>query len=292
MAVNPMQRKARNSFLLGMLVTALIAAVIIIFLFLQLNTIKQKQEQTTKTVYVLNKNINSGDTITVSDLTPTDVSSDAVPVDFAGINNISSDTIARISLKSGTVLTQSMLNTQGEKVSKDQRLQEFNMITLPTQLSVGDYVDIRFMLPSGQDFVVVSKKKIQNANSTTIWINLTEEEILVMNSAIVESYVITASKLYAVPYSEPGNQETAMATYVPNQEVISLINSEKANSIITELSNRYAQEFVERRNANINSALNQYSDSELTNKESKIQEEITKLQESRKQYLDTLSSAR
>ena len=113
-----------------------------------------------------------------------------------------------------------------------------------------------------------------------------------MNSAIVESYVITASKLYAVPYSEPGNQETAMATYVPNQEVINLINSEKANNIIAELSNRYAQDFIDRRNDSINAALNQYAASELSSKEAKVQEEITKLEESRKQYLDSLNGAK
>ena len=36
MATNPMQRKARNSFLLGMLVMVLISGVVIAFLFIQL----------------------------------------------------------------------------------------------------------------------------------------------------------------------------------------------------------------------------------------------------------------
>ena len=290
MAVNPMQRKARNSFLLGMVITMLIAGAIIAFLLIQLSGIKQKQEQTTKTVYVLNKNINSGDSITVADLIATDISSSAVPADFAGINNISSDTIARIALKQGTILTQSMLNTQGEKVTKDQRLQEYNMLSLPTQLTVGDYIDVRFMLPSGQDYVVLSKKKIQNANSTTIWIELSEEEILIMNSAIVESYVISASKLYVTTYTEPGNQEVSTPTYVPNSDVVALIRDDA--NIVNVVNARYEDKYVSRRNADINAALNQYAASELNSKEEKIQEEITKLKESRKQYLDTLTSAR
>ena len=42
MASNPMQRKARNSFLLGVIVTLLIAGVIIALLFMQLkNNTKQ-----------------------------------------------------------------------------------------------------------------------------------------------------------------------------------------------------------------------------------------------------------
>lgn len=290
MAVNPMQRKARNSFLLGMVITMVIMGAIIAFLFIQLNSMKQEQEQTTKTVYVLNKDVQSGDTITMADLTTKDVTSDAVPVDFAGVNNITGETIARISLKSGTILTQSMLNTSGEKVTKDQRLQEYNMLTLPTQLVVGDYIDIRFMLPSGQDYVVLSKKKIQDANSTTIWINLTEEEILIMNSAIVESYVITASKLYVTTYSEPGNQEAAVPTYVPNSDVVALINDD--SNIVNVVMSRYEDKYKARRNADINAALNQYASSELSSKEAKIQEEITKLQESRKQYLDSLNGAR
>lgn len=290
MAVNPMQRKARNSFLLGMVITMVIMGAIIAFLFIQLNNMKQEQEQTTKTVYVLNKDVQSGDAITMADLTTKDVTSDAVPVDFAGVNNITGETIARISLKSGTILTQSMLNTSGEKVTKDQRLQEYNMLTLPTQLVADDYVDIRFMLPSGQDYVVLSKKKIQDANSTTIWINLTEEEILIMNSAIVESYVITASKLYVTTYSEPGNQEAAVPTYVPNSDVVALINDD--SNIVNVLMSRYEDKYKARRNADINAALNQYASSELNSKEAKIQEEITKLQESRKQYLDSLNGAR
>ena len=108
MAVNPMQRKARNSFLLGMVITVVITGAIIAFLLLQLMNIKKEQEQTTKTVYILNKDINSGDAITMADLTLKEINSDAVPIDFAGINNINTDTIARISLKSGTILTQSM----------------------------------------------------------------------------------------------------------------------------------------------------------------------------------------
>ena len=56
MASNPMQRKTRNSFLLGVIVTLLIASIAIGFLFVQL---KQKNEelnaeiQAKKNIYVL-----------------------------------------------------------------------------------------------------------------------------------------------------------------------------------------------------------------------------------------------
>ena len=62
MATNPMQRKARNSFLLGMLVMLLIAGVIIAFLFIQLmNKTKKEQEELklSTNVYVLKQDVKS-----------------------------------------------------------------------------------------------------------------------------------------------------------------------------------------------------------------------------------------
>ena len=72
MATNPMQRKARNSFLLGMLVMLLIAGVIIAFLFMQLmNKTKKEQEELKASVkaYVLNQDVSSGQVITTDMLT-------------------------------------------------------------------------------------------------------------------------------------------------------------------------------------------------------------------------------
>ena len=45
MATNPMQRKARNSFLLGMLVMLIITGIIIAILFIQLTNIKKAEKQ-------------------------------------------------------------------------------------------------------------------------------------------------------------------------------------------------------------------------------------------------------
>ena len=44
MATNPMQRKARNSFLLGMVLTLLLTGAIIAFLVMQLMNIKKQQQ--------------------------------------------------------------------------------------------------------------------------------------------------------------------------------------------------------------------------------------------------------
>ena len=64
MATNPMQRKARNSFLLGMLLMLIITGAIIALLILQLTNMKKEEQELEAsyvTVYTLNRNVESGD---------------------------------------------------------------------------------------------------------------------------------------------------------------------------------------------------------------------------------------
>ena len=67
MAVNPMQRKSRNSFLLGIIITLLITGIVIIFLFLQLKKVKDEQAAAAAllaNVYTLNQDVKSGQILT------------------------------------------------------------------------------------------------------------------------------------------------------------------------------------------------------------------------------------
>ena len=82
MATNPMQRKARNSFLLGMLVMLIIAGVVIAFLVMQLmSRIQQERTSLANMVnaYVLNQDVKSGQVITNDMLTLTQVNRTLVP---------------------------------------------------------------------------------------------------------------------------------------------------------------------------------------------------------------------
>ena len=66
MAVNPMQRKANNSFLLGILITLLITGVIIAILLLQLSKLNKKiKTETASRVYgyMVTSDVKSGSEI-------------------------------------------------------------------------------------------------------------------------------------------------------------------------------------------------------------------------------------
>lgn len=295
MATNPMQKKARNSILLGILIGLLIGAIVIVILFLQLNKLQQEKKATeaaTKVVYVFSADIKSGDKIDVSKLQKKSATMDVVPSDYLGMDQITENTIAKVDIAKGSVLSKSIVNESSQKVTADLREQQYNMIVLPQYLEEGSYVDIRLMLPNGSDYIVVAKKQIKQITEDTIWIDMYEQETLLLSNAIVEAYQMKGSKLYATTYVDAGNQNIASVTYMPNNAVTALINNDP-NIVATamkELQERYTQGIRERREQDINSQLNRYNEEAKDNLEAGIEQEITKSKENRKKYLDSLNA--
>lgn len=296
MATNPMQRKARNSILLGIVIGLLIGCAIIAVLFMQLVKLQQEKKQNaadTRQVYVFKNDVKSGAKIDVSMLTPASATKDVVPSDYIGTDTITENTIAKIDIAKGSVLSKAIVNESTEKTTDDLREQQYNMVILPQYLDVDNYIDIRLTLPNGQDYIVVSKKLIKKVSEDTIWINMYEEETVTMSNAIVEAYVMKGAKLYATIYVEPGLQTSAIPTYVPSSKVINMINSDKniREEAKRALAERYTTELRTRREQDIENELNKYADQATDNIESNLEQEITKSQAARKQYLDTLNAA-
>lgn len=297
MAMNPMQRKANNYLLVGILGTLLVTGIIIIFLFMQLNNLKQdakKQQLNSKSAYVVVEDIKSGEVVTYEKIALKSISKSAIPENALSVE-LTEKTIAKIDLKIGTVITDNMVQESDNKMTADLRKQEYNMIVLPTQIQNGDYIDVRLRLSNGVDFIVVSKKKVEipqiegvdSANSINI--NLNESEIMVMSNAIIEAYIDKGSYLYATTYVEPGTQEIVIPTYVPSGTVQTALNANP--NIEQEAKNglfaRYNQNRSMRENV-IDGSLSQYIQDKVDNIEEKVQEEITKAKEERQTYLDAL----
>lgn len=309
MATNPMQRRAKNSFLLGTLITTLILGTIIAGLvFLMMNMRNEQEELQAAVAYALRKDVKSGDEIQASDLEKV-----SVPVKLSPSNKITPDqfqttgedgnvaqrkVIAKTDLKSGVIVTADMLYIDATSIGKDVRKQEYNTVVLPMDLETGDYIDVRLLLPNGQDFIVVAKKKvtipqIAGVDSIdTINIELSEDETLSMSNAIVEAYMIEGSKLYAAKYTDAGNQEDATPTYPINSEVRNLMNNDPniLDTAKAGLAARYnSNGSISLRENYINSTISAEegaADSEKT----KMQESITNSKTSREQYLQSLTT--
>lgn len=288
MGANPMQKMKRNSILIGLVIGLVIGLImcVILYMFLSGSGASTTKGETIS-VCALNKTIKAGTTITSGDITYKKVKTTDVPSD---VTNQVVNGIAKIDLSAGTILTKSMITASEETTKDDVRAQEYNMISLPSKLAEGDFIDIRLQLPNGADYIVVSKKQVQECNASTIWLNMNEEEIELMSNAIIEYYIMKGSKLYASVYTEPGIQTASVGTYVPNSSVSTLISS---NPNIKNYINqeRYSDALKAIRNNNITSSLNQYSEDAIKNIEENMQEEIKTLKQTRESYFGALNSA-
>ena len=383
MAINPMQRKARNSFLLGMLLMLVIAGAVIALLAVQLKNYKDKEleELNAKvTISVLNQDVKSGQIITSDMIVPQEVNKNVIPDDAIGndvalsecnlqdregnsiltgvdennnnepyryvkiseengernyeifteedtgnyyidlnhpldsegkrieededeetqeqkqyieLNSI--PVVAKVDMHANSVLTRGNV-TSADNISTDTvRREEYNMIVLPSQLETGDYIDIRLVLPTGQNYIVVSKKQVtiptvNNVPSeSSIWVNLSEGEILLLSNAIVEAYIIEGAKLYANIYTEPGTQQAAIVTYTPSKEVADLI--ENNPNIVQEAKDALQARYIAaQRNDVINSQIQSAGEEGDTRVTSGVEEDTAKSLEERQNYLDGLAN--
>ena len=310
MAMNPMQRKANNSFLLGILITLLITGIIIAFLIFQISNLNKEMkdiEAEKVSAYVVADTIKSGETLDESKLVFGEITLGGVDTSNL-VTTLNMETVldpttgdeidvytqkAKVDLNPGTVLTNDLLY-EDEALTSDVRTQEYNVIIPQSQLQTGEYIDVRLRLPDGQDLIVVSHKQVTipefedgTLSTNNILMDLTEEEILMMSCAIVESYQMQGSMLYATKYVEPGIQEAATPTYLPNDVTITLIHNDP--NIVQEAKN----ELITRYNENsdtirpgINNAVN--NEDAADNVVDKTEEEITGLQEQREQYIESI----
>ena len=291
MAMNPMQKKARTSFLLGIFLTLIICGLVIVFLIFQLMQVKKEQESLVyKSVYVLSQDVQSGDYIGAS-YKKVEIDSSGVPKNaITDLSYLTDTTIAKVNLGQGTILTTDLIYEDGIEETSDVRVQEYNMLILPSQLEPGSYVDVRLRLPSGEDYIVISKKYVQDTDANTIWIKVSEDEILAMSNAIVEAYRMNGSLLYATTYSDAGIQNAASPTYVASSDVVQLMNSDPniTNVAKAALAERYASLQAQRQT--IVNALNGFNEDGLTNVQQKVEIEIEEQQSARQQYIDGMAA--
>lgn len=279
MPSNPIQRKTRNSFLAGMLIMLLIAVVVVAVLYFTIfsgDSTGKSNSGGSAYAYVLSAEIKSGETINANYVQKIKISASSIPADYlidtAGINE--GKYKSKVNLQAGTVLSNSLVY-EDEALADSARLVEYNMLTLPSTLRVGDYVDVRFTVPSGQNFIVLSKKEVVSIKDTTVSLYLTEDEILMMSAAVIESYVMKASNLQMIQYVEAGIQEASTPTYSVNNEVYQLIMSNAQKGINIEDYGKINDSYNATLRSIIDQELAQYMGSEITN----IQEGIDKEKE-------------
>ena len=111
--------------------------------------------------------------------------------------------------------------------------------------------------------------------NTTVSMHLTEDEILMMSAAIIESYIMKASNLQVIQYVEAGLQAASTPTYSVNADVYQLIMSNSQKGVNIEDYGKINDSYNANLRSIIDQELGQYLGNEITN----IQEGIEKEKE-------------
>lgn len=189
-----------------------------------------KYEASHTKVWLLGDSVDAGHELTSEDLVQAELLSEAVPHNAVSKEEAIGK-ITKIPLDANTLIVDSMIFEEGQ-TPPDLRNHEYGMLRLPQLLKPGEFVDVRISFPGGQDYIVLSKKKVQHLSEQTVWYQMNEEELLMMSSAIVDAYVNNAY-LYAITYVDPYMQREAIVTYPANEIVMNLM---KTNPNIVELA--------------------------------------------------------
>ncbi len=205
--MNQIRKKTMTGLIIGIILAVLGIAVTI---FISYKTIKSYEDGTNKKfisnymrdVKVLNKDVIQGEIITADMVTSTKIHITTVPT-----NVLTSDPagmVAKYNISANVPLTQNMVTTEIQ--SADIREQELNTVVMPSDLAEQDYVDIRIMYTNGTDYIVLAQKQVKKIVGQTMWLNLSEDERLLLNSAVVDSFLNQGTKLYATKYTDPAAQ--------------------------------------------------------------------------------------
>lgn len=120
---------------------------------------------------------------------------------------------SKVAITPGTPITKDMV--MSEEVIDSLREVDISGNRWPIGLKEGDYVDLRITYPRGEDFIVLSHKRVMSITEQTLKVHMTEEEQQLYQAALVDYYLSRSygGDLYLTKYVEPGIQEDAAVYY-------------------------------------------------------------------------------
>ena len=166
------------------------------------------------TVYEVNTKVYGGNMIKEEDLIAV-----SIPVSATGKTSITDMTdllgkFYKVSVEPGTILTTDMLMDELDDSSM-RYTREILLQSVPVTTQVGDFIDVRMMLPNGEDYVVFSHKRIELLYDNVMTIKVSEEEHQIWNSALIDlsTYSSYGLVMYVTKYLEPGVDIDTIAMY-------------------------------------------------------------------------------
>ena len=202
------------------------------------NLVLEELASNQKEVYIATCDISMGEYITKDNIEYKKVFSTQPEVTYFTKEDIGKMVIVEI--KEGTHILSTMVTEN--ILDTDLRETSYNVITVNTNITHNDMVDIRILYPNGENYIILSKKQIKffDESKEIFYFWLLEEEILRMSSAIIDAFLYKGAVLYTTKYIEPNVQSESIITYTPSLVSIELIRD--SPNIVTIASNYLSQE--------------------------------------------------
>ena len=220
-------RKRKGVILLCLLLSAIVPAIV--YLYLSRQEYKQKSDHLNKQlafyekeVYVANQKLPKG-TVLTKDIVDKQIRySDYEQDEFISEKDFGKS--LSLDIKEDTCLMDFMV------YNPEDNTREFFLesVEIPEHIQEGDRVDIRIRYGNGEEYIVLSDKIILNSmKEKGMVIRLTEEEFLLISSAIIDTELFRKVVLYVVEYPEYESVEMSRVTYIANRDVLLLLGREK-----------------------------------------------------------------
>lgn len=175
------------------------------------------------TCYTVKRDVSSGDAISQDDLEEMLFPENSMNELFIQSPSDVVGKFFKIDLHPGTPLTEDCIMSE----VMDDTLREIDIAldSWATGLKVGDYIDVRLTYPKGEDYIVLSHKRIYDINSSTVKLKMTEREIHFFGAALIDKIVNNSygATIYGAKYTDPGIQRPAEVYYSVPENIMNII---------------------------------------------------------------------
>lgn len=175
------------------------------------------------TVYTVSTAVKAGDEITEDNIETMKMYSSLMTEQFVLNSDDMLGRYYKIAVNPGTPIMSNMI--MDEEMEDSTRDRDIVLDKATVGLSEGDYIDVRITMPYGDDYIVISHKRVYGINESSIKLHLTEYEWNVYQGALVDYFLNQeyGCTLYADKYVEPGIQQEAVPFYAVPSNIAALL---------------------------------------------------------------------
>lgn len=130
----------------------------------------------------------------------------------------------RISFTPGMTITQDLF--MGEEYVGSVYERDVFLDSLPVGTNVGDYIDVRVVLPGGEEFVVFGHRRVNARYENAIKLTFDEADLWVYTSMMVDKalYGSVGFNIYCTKYKDPGAHDKTIEYYPLRKEVTDIMS--------------------------------------------------------------------